>query len=453
MTVLWWARRDLRLRDNPALCAAAADGPVVPLVVIDPALFGDGARPRDAWYAASVLALDEQLDGGLHLRTGTPADAVLDAAREAGATAVHVSRETTPFGRRRDAAVRSRLAEHGIDWVETGSPYAVTPGRVTKADGSPYRVFGAFQRAWHEHRWPAPARPGTPLRWAAPAGAAEPVRRSLREAVDACTVPLPPAGEDAAARAWDRFRADDLPRYADDRDRPDLDTSSRLSPYLKVGAVHPRTLLADLRDTGGEGAAKFVSELCWREFYADVLHHHPRSLRHDLTDALAGLEYDAPGDDFAAWQRGETGFPLVDAGMRQLRAEGWMHNRVRMVVASFLGKDLHHWWPHGAAHFLDLLIDGDPASNAHGWQWVSGTGTDAAPYFRVFNPTAQAEKFDPRGDYVRRYVPELRHLDGSAALHPWKHPDGYAHGYPTRIVDHAQEREETLLRYRRARGK
>lgn len=448
MTVIWWARRDLRLGDNPALCAAAADGDVLPLLVVDPALRCDG--PRGSWFAASALALDEQLDGGLDLRTGSPAEEVLAAARAVDATAVHVSRETTPFGRRRDESVRKLLEENGIDWVETGSPYAVTPGRITKADGTPYRVFSAFQRAWREHRWPAPARPAEPVRWASPTADGSAARESLRTLRDACTVDLPPAGEEAALAYWERFRADDLPRYAQDRDRPDLDVSSRLSPYLKVGAVHPRTLLAGLGSS--EGAAKFASELCWRDFYADVLHHHPGSLHADLTGALAGLEYSDPGEDFTAWKRGETGFPLVDAGMRQLLAEGWMHNRVRMVVASFLSKDLHVWWPHGAAHFLDLLIDGDVASNAHGWQWVAGTGTDAAPYFRVFNPTAQAEKFDPRGDYVRRYVPELRHLDGAAALSPWKHADGHAHGYPARIVDHAHEREVTLARYRAARN-
>ncbi|TWS26260.1 deoxyribodipyrimidine photo-lyase [Tsukamurella sputi] len=449
MTVIWWARRDLRLSDNPALSAAAADGPVLPLLVVDPALLRDG--PRSAWYASNALALDEQLDGGLALRTGSPAREVLDVARAVGATAVHVSRETTPAGRRRDDSVRDLLADNGIDWIETGSPYAVTPGRIAKADGTPYRVFSAFQRAWREHRWPAPARLPEQVRWASPPEQDPAARTALQKLVRDCATPLPPAGEQAALERWKRFRDDDLHRYAQERDRPDLDASSRLSPYLKVGAVHPRTLLAGLDSS--EGAAKFVSEVCWRDFYADVLHHHPQTLRTDLTDALAGLEYSEPGDEFAAWQRGETGYPLVDAGMRQLLAEGWMHNRVRMVVASFLSKDLHVWWPHGAAHFLDLLIDGDPASNAHGWQWVAGTGTDAAPYFRVFNPTAQAEKFDPNGDYVRRYVPELRHLEGAAALSPWKNAEGYAHGYPTRVVDHAEEREVTLARYRSARGK
>ena len=183
-----------------------------------------------------------------------------------------------------------------------------------------------------------------------------------------------------------------------------------------------------------------------------MLWHHPESAWTDLRDSLAGIRYDEPADKIEAWKAGTTGYPIVDAGMRQLLRCGWMHNRVRMITASFLTKDLHVWWPVGARHFLEHLIDGDLASNNHGWQWVAGTGTDAAPYFRVFNPVSQGQRFDPDGDYVRRFVPELAHLDGAAAHEPWKHPDGYAHDYPERIVDHADERVEALARYRAVRG-
>lgn len=247
---------------------------------------------------------------------------------------------------------------------------------------------------------------------------------------------------------WKHFLTHDLAGYAVGRDRADVDATSKVSPYLKVGAIHPRTLLADLASIAGQDAAKFASELAWRDFYADVLYHQPHSAHADLTDALAHLTYTEPGKGFTAWQRGETGYPLVDAGMRQLLAEGWMHNRVRMVTASFLTKDLHVWWPHGARHFMNHLIDADSASNTHGWQWVAGTGTDAAPYFRVFNPTAQAQKFDPNGAYIRKYIPELQHLRGASAIAPWKHPDGHARGYPPPILDHAEERNIALHRYR-----
>ncbi|HMR22122.1 MAG TPA: FAD-binding domain-containing protein, partial [Micropruina sp.] len=194
------------------------------------------------------------------------------------------------------------------------------------------------------------------------------------------------------------------------------------------------------------GADAFGTELAWREFYADVVHHHPDSLWRDLRPDLARLAYDDDPELLDAWRTGRTGYPFVDAGMRQLLVTGWMHNRVRMVTASFLVKDLHAWWPVGARHFLEHLIDGDPASNNHGWQWVAGTGTDAAPYFRIFNPVGQGRKFDPDGDYVRRWIPELRHLAGAAVHEPWQAADGYAHGYPERIVDHAEQRAVALER-------
>jgi deoxyribodipyrimidine photo-lyase len=254
---------------------------------------------------------------------------------------------------------------------------------------------------------------------------------------------LPTAGEDAALRRWRAFRDRALAGYATGRNRPDLAGTSQMSTALKFGEVHPRTLLADLDP---ERDSAYVKELAWREFYADVLFHRPETARTYLRAEYARMRYAAPDEHFTAWCAGRTGFPFVDAGMRQLQAEGWVHNRVRMVVASFLVKDLHVEWQHGARHFLRWLRDGDLASNQHGWQWVAGCGTDPAPYFRVFNPVAQGERFDPDGDYVRRYVPELRHLPGAAVHQPWAAGNGYAHGYPERIVDHAAERTEALAR-------
>jgi deoxyribodipyrimidine photo-lyase len=247
------------------------------------------------------------------------------------------------------------------------------------------------------------------------------------------------------------FIANDLTGYAELRDQPAADRTSRLSPYLKLGVLHPRQLLSHTASTDAEGARVFETELAWRDFYADVLHHHPGSAWRDLKP-VPGLRYDDHEDAIAAWKNGTTGYPIVDAGMRQLLAEGWMHNRVRMITASFLTKDLHAWWPVGARHFLDHLVDGDLASNNHGWQWVAGTGTDAAPYFRVFNPVTQGRKFDPQGDYVRRWVPELRHLAGAAVHEPWDAEGGYDEGYPARIIDHAQERKEALDRYQGGRS-
>lgn len=451
---LLWLRRDLRRTDLPALgsAVAAADGPVVVAYVLDPTLWHSAGPVRRAWLAASVQAANAAFDGRLCLRRGRPETVVPELVAELGAASVHVSRETTPHGRRRDERVAARLAGQSVQWVETGTPYAVGPGTVRARSGEPYQVFTPFSRAWRDHGWPTPAAEPPGLRLAGVPSDPQ-AWSELEDALAHDGLPsLPPAGEAAALARWHDFLDTALAEYGTQRDRADLDGVSRLSPYLKVGAIHPRTLLADLGRHPGEGATRFTTELAWREFYADVLWHHPQSAWQDLRPALRGMTYESPEPLVRAWQRGRTGYPVVDAAMRQLLAEGWMHNRMRMVTASFLTKDLHVWWPHGARHFLDHLLDGDVASNNHGWQWVAGTGTDASPYFRVFNPVTQGLRFDPNGDYVRRYVPELAHLAGPAVHEPWKHPQGYARGYPERVVDHAAERREALRRYDAAKA-
>ncbi|GGF46716.1 deoxyribodipyrimidine photo-lyase [Marmoricola endophyticus] len=448
MSALLWLRRDLRRADLPALGAAAeaGDGRVQAVFVIDPTLWGRAGKVRTAWLAASLRAAVASYDGNLSVRVGDPREVIPRLAAEHDS--VHVSTEPFPYGRARDEAVRDALPD-GVEWVETGSPYAITPGRVRKGDDTPYQVFTPFSRAWREHGWPRPAQAPAKLTLAAAdddGRAAQMIDKALREGPD----DLPDAGEDAALARWREFLDDAIDDYEDARDRPAVDATSRLSPYLKVGAIHPRTVLADLADKRSAGASAWETEICWRDFYADVLWHHPDSAWSDLKPI--GLDYDDPADGIEAWKSGHTGFPVVDAGMRQLLATGWMHNRVRMITASFLAKDLHAWWPVGAQHFLEHLLDGDVASNNHGWQWAAGTGTDAAPYFRVFNPVTQGKKFDPDGEYVRRWVPELAHLAGKAAHEPWEHDDGYAHDYPRRIVDHKEEREKALDRYQKAKG-
>jgi len=439
-----WFRRDLRLGDNPALCAARASASaVLPVFVVDERVMALAGARRER-LTASLAALQRETDGALIVRSGEPAEVVAELTAEVGAEEVHVSGETTPYGRRRDAAVASRLARAGRRLVATGSPYAVTPGRVRTASGTPFRVFTPFSREWKAHGWREPAqRPD--VTWAV---------GPKSERLD--HPPEVPAGEDVALKHWRAFLERDLDGYDELRDRPDLDRTSRMSIPLKYGEIHPRTLLADLRrhrsDCDRAGVDRFETELAWREFYADVLWHAPRSRWRDWNEDVSHVQYDQDADLMAAWREGRTGYPLVDAGMRQLLAEGWMHNRVRMVCASFLVKDLHVWWPHGARHFLRHLVDGDLASNNHGWQWVAGTGTDAAPYFRVFNPVTQGKRFDPEGDYVRRWVPELRHLQGPDAHEPWRRPEGYVHGYPQRVVDHAEERHVALERWAHRHG-
>lgn len=443
-----WFRRDLRTADHPALLAAvsAADGSrVLPLFVLDDALWEPSGTPRRDRLVRSLTALSASLDGALVVRRGRPEDVVPAVAAELGAAAVHVTGDAGPYGRKRDERVATALTEAGRDLVVTESPYAVGPGRVLNGSGSPYQVFTAFHRAWREHGWPDPAPKPAGARWAR-----APESDGLPALDDRDLADLPDhraeAGEDAAHSRWVDFLENRLSGYATARDRPDLDGTSRMSEHLKWGEVHPRTLLRDLAGRGGDGARVYSQELGWREFYADVLWHRPETAREYLRPEYAGMAYDEPGEGFEAWCAGRTGFPFVDAGMRQLLELGWIHNRLRMVVASFLVKDLHVEWQHGARHFLQHLCDGDLASNNHGWQWVAGSGTDAAPYFRIFNPVSQGQKFDPDGDYVRRYVPELAHLDGAAAHEPWDVEDGYAHGYPQRIVEHKAERVESLAR-------
>jgi deoxyribodipyrimidine photo-lyase len=442
VTSVLWLRRDLRLRDHPALHAAAKDGPVLALFVLDPRLLRPAGAARIAFLYRSLRALDADLrehGGHLVVRRGDPRRAVPRLVREVEATSVHISADFGPYGSRRDDAVEQALGD--VPLVRTGSPYAVSPGRVTKSDGTPFQVYSAFYRAWREHGWPAPATAITGrVDWHTGGVAGVPVPKDPGLP---SVLSLPEAGEDAALTAWRTYRRTALEAYPEVRDRPDLDRTSRMSVYLKWGAIHPRTMLADL----APGDERFRKELAWREFYASVLYAWPASARDYFQPQLARMTYASPDSKaFDAWRNGRTGFPLVDAGMRQLLGEGWMHNRVRMIVASFLVKDLHIEWPYGARHFMEHLVDADLASNQHNWQWTAGTGTDPSPYFRVFNPVTQGRKFDPDGNYVRRWVPELRGIEGGAVHEPWKLSPPPA-DYPAPIVDHAAERQVAIDRY------
>jgi len=438
-----WFRRDLRLADHPALAAAAADGPVVPLFVLDPLFLSRSGAPRLAFLLRGLAALDDAMGGALVVRTGDPAEVVPALAAEVGAAAVHATTDFGPYGRRRDDGVARALAADDRRVVLAGSPYAVAPGTVTKDDGRPYAVFTPFSRAWRASGWDDPL-PVADVRWHR--------RRTMRSeglptAPDTDAV-LPPAGEEAAHDRWEAFAHDGLAHYDRDRDRPDRAATSALSPYLRFGMIHPRQLLDRLGPSKAHRV--FANELAWREFYGDVLFHHPESAWWNLDRHMDALPVDrgaAARRRFDAWREGRTGYPLVDAGMRQLLATGWIHNRVRMVVASFLVKDLHLPWQWGARHFLLHLVDGDLASNNHGWQWTAGTGTDAAPYFRVFNPVTQSRRFDPDGAYIRRWVPELAHAEGADVHAPSGSKRGLPLGYEAPIVDHAAEREEALRRY------
>ena len=442
-----WFRRDLRLSDNPALAATteAGDGSVLGVFVLDPALFRPSGAPRLAVLYRTLRVLDSQLGGNLVVRHGSPATVLGELSREVAADSVHCAADFGPYGAARDQAVAQALP---VPLVRTGSPYAVAPGSVVNGSGESFKVYSAFYRAWRRHGWPQPVRSVRPD-WVPARSDGLPPDPDLPAGLR-----LPDVGEAAARQTWQAFLDERISDYADQRDRPDLDRTSHMSVHLKWGTMHPRTLLADL----AERHETYRKELAWREFYADVLFHRPDSARQYYHGQLQGLPF-ATGrlaeQRLAAWAAGRTGYPIVDAGMRQMQAEGWMHNRVRMIVASFLVKDLHVEWTDGARHFMRHLIDGDLASNAHGWQWVAGTGTDPAPYYRIFNPVLQGRKFDPDGDYVRRHVPELAGLPTAFIHEPWRSPGGLPAGYPERIVDHATERAASLADYnalRQGRG-
>lgn len=426
-TGIFWFRRDLRLADNPALAAAAtACDRLVGVFVVDPALVVPAAgTPRWTFLSASVDELGRSIGGRLVVREGRPEAVIPALAAEVGAATVWVTGDFGPYGRRRDSAVAAALDRDGRSLERVDSPYVVAPGLLHTKAGGPYQVFTPFYRAWQDVPPGLPVPPPT-VRWAAPAtgtGLSPPGRAAS----------IPPAGE---AAANDRLRraVDGAAAYERDRDRVDLDATTRLSPYLKVGSLHPRQILAGL--DASDGATKLRSELAWRDFAADRLWHEPVGavwpLGLDRIEVTTGLDADRA---FRAWGEGRTGYPLVDAGMRQLLEEGWMPNRVRMATASFLVKDLHLDWRWGARWFMRHLVDGDLASNRLNWQWVAGVGAHSSPWHRVFNPAAQARRHDPEGRYCARWIPEL----GTEA-------------YPPPIVDHHRERAEALARRDRARS-
>ncbi|HEV3464667.1 MAG TPA: deoxyribodipyrimidine photo-lyase [Actinomycetota bacterium] len=467
-----WFRRDLRVADHPALLAAlgAADQ-VVPVFVVDRTLLdGPTSGPNRRAFlhgALQALARDlESLGGRLLIREGDPATVIPALAREAAADAVWCSREYTPYARRRDTAVARALQADGRALRPMPGVYLSDFDELRTAGGDPFRVYSPFARAAKAAAWddplPAPRRVPVPEGqgpgglWATGPG---PFR------LDGAVAITPP--DPAAALERLRWFVDQrVDRYARSRNYLATDGTSRLSPYLRFGLVSPRQVAAAVgrRGRAAEHPRRagdretYVNELLWRDFYGYVLYHRPESAWEHMRPEFAHFGFEDDPEGLAAWREGRTGYPLVDAGMRQLTGLGWVHNRARMVVASFLTKHLLVDWREGARFFLQHLMDGDLPSNNGGWQWVAGTGTDAAPYYRIFNPVTQAEKFDPDGDYIRRWVPELSRLQGPAISAPWRaSPDdleaaGVRLGadYPHPIVDHTTARNRALARYQEA---
>ncbi len=444
---IWWIRRDLRLHDNPVLAAAlATGGDVLPVFILDDALLSKPAEKRQGFLYAGLRVLDDdlcRLGSRLIVRRGDPAAEIPRLAREVLAVSVFAEQDVSSYALRRDTAVASQVdlrLVHGL---------GVHPaGAVTRPDGQPYTVFTPYARAWQ-------ALPASERILPAPA-ALPPVPPVPSETIP--DLPAPehfPAGEREARRRLNTFLNGSIDVYADGRNRLDLDGTSALSPYLRFGMLSARQAVVAARSAHTAGAETWLNELIWREFYQSILYHFPGVLKAAFRPALQAIPWrDAPGD-LRAWQAGLTGYPVVDAGMRQLAATGWMHNRARMVTASFLVKDLLINWQTGERWFMHQLVDGDPAANNGGWQWIAGTGTDAAPYFRIFNPVLQGQKFDPHGNYVRHWVPELAAVPAKYIHAPWEMSieDQRAYrtiigrDYPAPIVEHAFARQRALKAY------
>jgi deoxyribodipyrimidine photo-lyase len=463
---VWWIRRDLRLCDNQALAAALAGAEqVVPVFVLDPALRRSpyAGERRMAFLWNGLRALDDDLrhrGSRLVVREGDPADALAALMEQTGAHKIFAEEDGSPYARRRDHRVSGLLPLHLTEGLVVRHPES-----VLKPDGLPYSVFTPYRRAWRAR--PLPRRRAV---LPAPEVIATPDGLGSLPIPEADPLEAFPAGEREAARRLRAFMDGASPpvaRYADTRDRMDLDGTSLLSPYLRFGMVSARQAIASAglaieQASSSEdklGAETWLNELIWREFYVSILYHFPGARRESLRGDLRRIEWVNDERDFAAWRAGMTGYPVVDAAMRQLSATGWMPNRARMIVASFLTKDLLIDWRWGERHFMEQLVDGDPAANNGGWQWTAGTGTDAAPYFRIFNPVSQGTQFDPSGHYVRRWVHELARVPQRSLHRPWEMPDdtqresGCRIGvdYPAAIVDHARARIRTLAAYRASR--
>jgi deoxyribodipyrimidine photo-lyase len=465
-TAIWWIRRDLRLHDNPALSAALSQSEqVIPLFILDDKILKSrsASEKRVAFMLENLRSLDadlRQLGGRLVVRTGQPEDVLQELLSDHSIQAIYAERDFSSYARTRD----SRLARE-LPIYFMSQPSVAHPGDVLKDDGDPYTVFTPYARKWKSIFQDPPETLQKPDHISVPAIRSIDIPESptLPD-----SVPFPSGESSALAKLKDFTNGRDagIYRYAAERDRLDLDSTSRLSPYLRFGVlsarVAVRAAMKAIANAGNDdqrsSAESWLNELIWREFYIAILHHFPHVSSLEFQEKFRGLNWENDEEDISAWTSAATGYPVVDACMRQLHSEGWMHNRGRMITASFLVKHLLVDWRIGETHFMQHLIDGDPPSNNGGWQWTAGTGTDAAPYFRIFNPTTQGQRHDPEGMFIRRWVPELEKVPGNRIHEPWKMTDeeqeaaGCVIGrdYPEPIIDHKFARQRALDAYKQS---
>ncbi len=452
-TAVVWFRRDLRVHDHPPLAAALREhDAVVPLFVLDPRLVQGRFRSanRTQYLLDCLAALDAELQargGRLIVRVGRFEDVVPQVAEEAGAAAVHAAGDASPYARARDRRVGER-----VDLRLGPGVFVSRLGAVRTKDGRPFTVYSPFRRAWAaQERRPVEE---APERVPVPGDVRSDALPSLGElGFDTASGPLaerPEPGEAAALARMEDWLREGVHRYADQRNVL-AEPTSRMSQYLHFGCLSPLLLERRVAELDGNGPQTYRRELAWRDFYAYVLLHHPRVPRNAFRPEMDRLEWSDDLDALEAWKEGRTGYPIVDAAQRQLVACGWMHNRARMITASFLTKDLHLDWRLGERFFMEHLIDGDLGSNNGGWQWVAGSGTDPHDFTRVFNPMLQQERFDPDGRYVRRWVPELRDVPDEHLARPWEMDEPPA-GYPPPIVDHMAERRRAIDAFNAVKG-
>jgi deoxyribodipyrimidine photo-lyase len=473
---LHWHRRDLRLADNRGL--SAGETPAAGLFVFDPNVLEHAASPRLSFLLDALEALARgyrERDGRLLIARGEPRTVVPELARATGAETVSWGADYSGLARARDAAVRHALDEHDIDRTVVHDAVHHKPGEITTNDGDPYKVFTYFSRKWHDRPKRDPLEPPAETDLATPSLASDDApldEGHLLEAVPDLEAlgfsepeaTIPPAGTEAAREQLESFCEADIYRYGERRDYPADSATSRLSPHLKYGTIGVREVhaaterAAAAADTESEreSVEEYQDQLAWREFYTQVLWDRPDVVTDNYKSYENEIEWNDDPESVQAWKDGETGYPIVDAGMRQLREEAYMHNRVRMIVASFLTKDLLVDWRVGYEWFRAKLVDHDTANDNGGWQWAASTGTDAQPYFRIFNPMSQGERYDPDAEYIRRYVPELADAPADA-IHSWNELDPgtrrmHAPDYPDPIVDHGERREQALAMFERARG-
>ncbi|MHB8135622.1 MAG: cryptochrome/photolyase family protein [Anaerolineaceae bacterium] len=452
---IWWIRRDLRLEDNHALAGAMRDSnEVIPVFILDEDLLAISAAKRQSFLFAGLASLDrdlQKLGSRLIVRKGNPLVEIPKLVNKYDIKHVYAEEDISPYAIRRDNEIAKLVP------LQLTAGLGVHPANaVTKPDGTPYTVFTPYSRAWkalpfNSHTLPAP-------------GGFISIPHIPGEEIPIGTEKIQfKAGEQEAWRRFEDFLNGPIHVYEFGRNQMDVDGTSSLSPYFRFGMLSVRKVVAEvqrkIQNTTDpaivQSCATWINELIWREFYQSILYRFPSVLATAFKPKMRDIPWRNAPDDLLAWKAGLTGFPVVDAGMRQLKETGWMHNRARMIVASFLVKDLLINWQEGESWFKQLLIDGDPASNNGGWQWVAGTGTDAAPYFRIFNPVSQGKKFDPKGNYVRRWVPELRNLPDQFIHEPWEMPISeqqkvnviIGKDYPDHIVDHANARERVLDAY------